>query len=94
MNNDLRVITKEYIQNPDKKKWSWWPLLPVKRQISNDAGIRITEVGLILANLRNVVFLWNLFMVPAKPTVKDFLEYPQIKYKDTNELINDGWLID
>lgn len=84
-----------YIKNASPDSWSLFPYFPVKRRLdlSKPSGFNNLELGLIFAfGKRSVVYLQNVFAIPANMTLTMFMnESKRVEYPDVESLLDDGW---
>jgi len=85
----LRKKDKAMMQNP--RDWPLWPFLPVKREqpdsIEYEVGVMIAQKG-----KETTVYLVNYWALADK-TAK-LSEAKTIEYKNIDELLDDGWIVD
>lgn len=83
------MTDKEMMLNPTA--WPGWPYLAVKRDKNNylECGFMIAVKG-----YETTVFLMNIWDFCTQKERPKFEDIPHANYKNIDELMADGWIVD
>jgi hypothetical protein len=74
--------------------WPVWPILPLKRYVDRQHSEYPYECGVIIdaEGYETTVFKTNMFLVPR--SVEKLLALPKEVYRNAEEVVSAGWLVD
>lgn len=90
--NEWRRVTLEMLSDPST--WPAWPVLPLKKYGAKDALFPYT-CGVVIdsEDVRSTVFIENMYMLPRSlAKIKENVKAN--KYKNCEDIVKAGWLVD
>jgi hypothetical protein len=87
-----RERTRIFVSTP--ALWPLWPFLPLVRRTGGgeELGVLFDTRGAGLTGESTIVFLTNLFLLPAN--LESFLALPHETFDGAEELVAAGWQVD
>ena len=84
------LTDKELIMSPIN--WLRWPVLPMKRpDKENKFGIQIGVMRAMSGEIGTTIYLMGMYSIKE---YTDWKKVPKVVYKDVDELLANGWIVD